>query len=242
MTTRLPPFFSYYGSKHRIIDRYPAPVQGRIVEPFAGSAAYATRYYWLPVTLYDANPKVSGVWDYLTKASRADLMSLPVDVEDVRHLPIAQEARWLVGFWIARARAQPAHTASPWVRSGAATAGQIWSAKVRDRLSCALDCIRHWKVVCQPYESVHTHHRSDWFVDPPYQGRAGKQYRAFGSAKIDYSQLGEWCIRLPGHTIVCESLEASWLPFRPLCANLGLKGTKTEAVWVSRGQQTELFA
>jgi hypothetical protein len=60
MTARLRPFFSYYGSKHRIIDKYPAPVHGRIVEPFAGSAAYATRYYWLPVTLYDANPKITG--------------------------------------------------------------------------------------------------------------------------------------------------------------------------------------
>ena len=37
------PFWAYYGGKWRSAPRYPAPVHGRIIEPFAGAAGYAMR-------------------------------------------------------------------------------------------------------------------------------------------------------------------------------------------------------
>ena len=36
--TKLKPFFTYYGGKYRAAPKYPEPVHGSIVEPFAGSA------------------------------------------------------------------------------------------------------------------------------------------------------------------------------------------------------------
>jgi site-specific DNA-adenine methylase len=36
--------FSYYGSKSKIIDHYPAPKFNKIIEPFAGSARYLASF------------------------------------------------------------------------------------------------------------------------------------------------------------------------------------------------------
>jgi len=37
--------FAYFGNKTRIAHLYPPPAQGRVVEPFAGSARYALMYW-----------------------------------------------------------------------------------------------------------------------------------------------------------------------------------------------------
>jgi hypothetical protein len=232
-TEWLAPFFSYYGSKHRIIRRYPRPTHGRIVEPFAGSAAYATAYHWLPVALYDANPKVVGVWDYLIRAKPAEILALPVDVDgDIAVLPIPQEPQWLIGWWSARARAHPARNASAWMREYGQ--GQFWGEGVRARIASAVGHIRHWRVGLSDWSNVPVDAESTCFVDPPYQGCAGLQYRAYGSRHIDYNALGEWCRCMPGQAIVCEGQDARWLPFEPLCENNGLKGVKTEMLWTNR--------
>lgn len=240
---RLAPFFSYYGSKHRGIGNYPPPSVGRIKEPFAGSAAYATKYYHLPVTLYDANPKIAGVWDYLIRASRWEIARLPVNVEgDTADLTVPQEAQWLIGFWLCRARAHPARTASAWHRQGGTVAcGQYWGESTRTRLAAQVERIRHWRVECADYLSIDASGTADWFVDPPYEGRAGLQYRRYGSANVDYEHLSAWCRKLQGAVTVCESVGASWLNFRPLFTNQGLRGAKVEGVWLS-GSHLPLLA
>ena len=35
--------WSYYGSKSKIINKYPEPLYGKVIEPFAGTARYAMR-------------------------------------------------------------------------------------------------------------------------------------------------------------------------------------------------------
>jgi len=37
--------FSYYGSKSKIVDCYPAPRYDKIIEPFAGSARYSLKWW-----------------------------------------------------------------------------------------------------------------------------------------------------------------------------------------------------
>ena len=34
----------YYGRKKKLVNRYPSPEYGTIIEPFAGSAAYAMKW------------------------------------------------------------------------------------------------------------------------------------------------------------------------------------------------------
>jgi len=45
--------FNYYGSKSKIIHLYPKPIFNKIIEPFAGSARYALKYFDREVLLVD---------------------------------------------------------------------------------------------------------------------------------------------------------------------------------------------
>ncbi|HEX8693428.1 MAG TPA: hypothetical protein VF746_13470 [Longimicrobium sp.] len=234
---RLKPFFSYYGSKHRIADHYPTPQTRRIVEPFAGSAAYACRWFRLDVLLIDANPKVAGVWDYLIRARSSEVLALPLlaDGEGVEALgAVPQEARWLVGFWLSKGAAHPPLSRSAWAREPK-WHRQFWGEHIRARIAHQLQCIRHWKVRCANYwDSPDA--RADWFVDPPYEGRAGNHYRRFGSKGFDYAALASWCVERHGQVMVCENEGAAWLPFGPFRVAAGMNGTRRsgisrEALW-----------
>lgn len=107
----LKPLFPFYGSKWRDAKRYPAPGD-HVVEPFAGSAGYSVFYEPSRVTLYDKDPIIVGVWDYLIRVSSAEVLSLPdLDVgQSVDDFPLPQEAKWLIGFWLNRGSAQPKKT------------------------------------------------------------------------------------------------------------------------------------
>lgn len=45
--------WSYYGSKSKVIRHYPAPQFGKVIEPFAGTAQYALRYFDRDVLIVD---------------------------------------------------------------------------------------------------------------------------------------------------------------------------------------------
>jgi len=227
------PFFSYYGGKWRDAPRnYPPPIHGAIIEPFAGSAGYALRYHDRDVTLFDVDEAVIGVWQYLIRATSAEILSLPdVGAGSVDDLDIHQEARWLIGFWLNRGAATPRKTPSSWMRSGIRP-GSFWGQRVRQRIASQVDGIRHWRAsLCDWRHAPNC--AATWFVDPPYQ-RAGRHYR-HGSAGIDYTELAAWCRTRRGQVIVCEDASADWLPFEPIRT---VKTTRknhrsNEAVWVS---------
>jgi site-specific DNA-adenine methylase len=81
----LRPFFSYYGSKWSLGRHYPAPSHGTIVEPFAGSAGYALFHSDRRVLLVDSDPVVAGLWQYLIRASAAEIRSLPAVIACENH-------------------------------------------------------------------------------------------------------------------------------------------------------------
>jgi hypothetical protein len=222
----LKPFFCFFGGKFRAAKKYPRPKYGRIVEPFAGGAGYATRHHQLDVILCDVDPILYGVWHYLTRVSRAEVLALPLliageDVQTLTHIP--QEARWLIGFWLNKGMTAPCRTLS------AAAAGMVesgrsavyWGAPVRERIASQVEYIRHWKVVNDSYAEA-SNFPATWFVDPPYQKR-GVRYR-FGSKGIDYTALGAWCRARQGQVIVCEQHGADWLPFEDFGACKSMSG------------------
>lgn len=230
---QLRPFFGYYGGKWRDATKlYPVPTARRIVEPFAGSAGFALRYHDREVVLYEVDPVICGVWDFLIRVSSAEIRAIP-DVPldgSVDDLKIPQEARWLVGFWMNRGTASPRKKPSKWMRDGIRP-GSFWGARVRETIASQVDEIRHWRVHQGSYLEVEPASQATWFVDPPYQA-AGKHYR-YGSEGIDFTHLGEWCRALPGQVIVCENEGADWLPFTPLA---DIKTTRSgrrslEVIW-----------
>lgn len=75
---QLLPFLKYAGGKWRSALRYPAPQYNTIVEPFAGSAGYATRYPDKQVHLIDSDERICQAWDYLLHVSRTEFEALPI--------------------------------------------------------------------------------------------------------------------------------------------------------------------
>lgn len=209
MSDRLWPFFCYYGGKWRAAPHYPLPMFGTIVEPFAGAAGYAVRYAARKIILADSDPVIAGLWRYLIRASAAEIMALPTAVDHVDNLHVSQEAKWLIGFWLNKATASPCKQPSAWMRSGIRP-NSMWGDAIKERIASQVDAIRHWIVVDGAYNAC-PDIEATWFVDPPYNNKAGGMYRHQVS---DYSALASWCGARKGQVIVCENVGATWLPFR----------------------------
>jgi hypothetical protein len=226
----LRPFWSYYGAKWTLAPRYPAPAYPDVFEPFAGSACYSLLYPDRAITLCDADPVVAGIWKFLIRVKESEILSLPDRVDHVDELGKApEEARWLVGFWLARARQHPAQRSSSWKRSNEGN-GRFWGPKARLRIASQLNYVRHWKIIEGDYREL-PNNIATRFVDPPYQGEKGRRYRC-GSKWFDYSALGAWCKDRAGQTIVCEAAGADWLPFADFYDNPAVsKKRSVEMLW-----------
>ena len=206
---RLRPFFSYLGSKWQIAPTYPSPTHPDLIEPFAGSAGYATRHHQLNVRLYEADPIVAGIWDYLIRVRASEVLRLPPQVAHVDEVRAPQEAKWLIGFWLEKAVSSPKTKPGPWAVVGPNTSSH-WGQQVRDRIATQVEHVRHWQVTHGSYADA-PNTRATWFIDPPYV-TIGNAYRHH---RIDYAALGEWCRSRNGQAIVCEAEGAAWLPFLP---------------------------
>jgi site-specific DNA-adenine methylase len=230
----LKPFFCYFGGKWRAANRYPFPVYDTIVEPFAGAAGYSLRHFSKKVVLYDLDPAICGVWEYLIHASVEEIRALPIDVSHVDQLDACQEAKWLIGFWLNKGASQPHLSPSAWMRSGIRP-NSYWGETIRDRIATQIPSIRHWKIRNASYE-IAPNEAATWFVDPPYRGDCGKLYRCRLEDK-DYEKLGEWCQNRAGQVIVCEREGADWLPFSAFSTTKSTPGRgksySKEVVWLN---------
>jgi len=221
--------FSYYGSKSKVVHFYPAPRYDRIIEPFAGSARYALRWWWKKVLLVDSNEIVVMVWKYLQRATPEEIMALPEPEykESIENYNLSPEQKALLGFIIVPGSAHPQLTA------------QLYSRIKQDkkRIARSLDLIRHWEIRLGDYREIENQ-EATWFIDPPYS-KGGEHYRR-GNSELNYQELAEWCRSRLGQVIVCEAMGADWLPFTPLASQRGAYSRVTEAVWLSDQVQLQL--
>jgi site-specific DNA-adenine methylase len=214
------PMFSYLGSKWRLAKKYGPPQTNLTIEPFAGGACYSL--YWnIPnVILYDKNPIIAGIWDYLIKTKEQEILALPIDFESTNDLLIPQEAKWLIGFWLTKGNVNPNKTRSVWGKQYRHLNNCIvWNEYVRTRISIQVSKIRNWKCYCKDYIEC-PDIEADWFIDPPYEV-AGKCYKF---SNIDYKQLAQFCLNRKGKITVCENEGATWLPFEPFSVAAGTHG------------------
>lgn len=235
----LKPFFTYYGGKWRVAFHYPPPLYSTVIEPFAGAAGYALRYFYEDVILVERDPKVAATWRYLINVSATEILALP-DIEAGQHvgdLNVCEEAQLLIGWWLNKGATHPHTKLSSWAekyRRGC----NFWGVQVQQRIASQLRHIRHWSLIEGDYTDA-PDIAATWFIDPPYQ-KAGKYYR-FGSSSVDFNTLGLWCQSRNGQTIVCENVGADWLPFEPwrdIKANESKHGGKVskEAIWLGGNQ------
>lgn len=201
--------FSYYGAKNRYAGKYPSPFHSAIIEPFAGSAGYAFRYNTRNVYLYDINPIICQIWEYLINVSEEEYLKLPIVFDHIDDLTyLCEEAKLYLGFCINIANSRPCYQLSK--RATDPKVGNRWSEQNKIDRSKSLKLIRHWKIENKSYVQI-DNELATWFIDPPYQSPAGGLYPY---NEIDYNDLGGWCKERKGQVIVCEDGYADWLPFK----------------------------
>jgi len=227
MTLR--PFFSFYGSKWRSARSHaPPPAHPTIIEPFAGSAGYSTRYYDRDVRLFDKDEKVCGVWDFLIHSTESEIRRLPSTVDHVDDLSCPQEAKWLIGFWLNHGTTRPSLSPSAWMRKGT-HASSFWGDEIKERVAVQSSFISHWTITHGAY-LLAINQEATWYVDPPYQ-KAGKHY-VHSSRDLDFQLLSRWCMSRKGQVIVCENKGADWLPFGREREIKSTLGTSKEVLWM----------
>lgn len=214
MSIAIKPFWRYYGGKYRAALKYPKPLFDTIVEPCAGAAGYSTRHYHKNIILIDKNPTICEIWEFLINSSRDDILSIPL-VETLEDLPsdLPLGARYLVGFSFNDATVAPSSRLSAG-RKKLANMGRNfegWNENRRLRIANQVHLIKHWVVVQGDY-TVSPDIEATWFIDPPYNNKAGSCYPA---KVVDYEHLGLWCRTRKGQVIVCENVGADWMPFQP---------------------------
>jgi site-specific DNA-adenine methylase len=219
--------FSYYGSKSKIINLYPSPKHGKVIEPFAGSARYALKYFDRQVLLVDKYPVLVEVWHYLQQASEADILGLPKPAigDDLRnYTQLSEIEKKFMGYLVQKSQGKPANTVTYF------SAFHDSKRDVRQQIAKQLYKIRHWVIRCGSYLEIENE-TATWFIDPPYQFGGEHQYK-FGNRQINYPELGEWCKSRNGQIIVCENTKADWLPFSAMREIQGVANTDTvEAIW-----------
>jgi len=226
------PFFTFFGGKWRVALKYPIPNHDTIIEPFAGSAGYSLRYYDRKIHLNDIDPIIFGVWDFLIKSSKQDILKLPIELDHVDDVKSCQEAKWLVGFWLNKGSTGPRLTPSKWMRSKIRP-NSHWGEAIRQRIADQIDKIKHWKISNKEYFDIENRNAT-WFIDPPYK-ISGKLYRY---KNIDYKVCSNWCQNLFGQVTVCEQEGADWLNFKSFIEIKALEGKRgskkhKEVIWIN---------
>jgi site-specific DNA-adenine methylase len=222
--------FSYFGSKYRLAKKYPKPRDGLVIEPFAGSACYSLYWDVKESWLYDLNPKVCGVWDYLIHASSKDILALPLDFEHLDELTVCQEAKWLIGFCLGFGSASPRNVMSPFAkRDRQKKCAGSWSEQQRQRVSEQVNQIRNWKIFNSSYTEC-PDVVATWFIDPPY----AQQGKVYPHNEIDRDVLSAFCWSRLGLVMACDDDTADYLPFADFAETRGCSNRiSKEAVWIN---------
>jgi len=222
--------FSYYGSKSRIINYYPAPLYDTIIEPFAGSARYALKYWYKNIILVDKYDVIIKIWQWLQQASKADIMRLPKlkQGEIISRKMFDSDGEYLLmGFMAAQGSQAPRQKISMF--------GAEKFDYNKQRIAALVDRIRQWTIIHGDYFCLENR-QATWFIDPPYM-HGGSTYK---EKKINYPFLAQWCSERQGQVIVCENSKADWLPFKPMITVKGMKHITTEAIWSNMSTSYDL--
>lgn len=227
--------WSYYGSKSKIVDKYPKPIHDIIIEPFAGSARYSLKYWEKDVYLIDKYPVIVKIWKYLQQCSPNDILSLPKmkageSTDDYRF--DCNEQKWLMGFMVQQGVNAPRKTVSSVFGNGKM---EELIERDKKRISENLYKIKHWKIKEGNYFDV-KNVKGTWFIDPPYQFGGEYYHSSVNNKYINYSELSNWCMNRKGQTIVCENSKANWMDFSFLSDMSGQKYSTKEVMWYNEAE------
>lgn len=222
--------WGYFGAKTNVIDAYPKTKHDLIIEPFAGSARYALKYWEKDVLLVDKYPIVINIWKWLQNCSTGDIKRLPhffnpgQSVNDFDY--DCEEAKHLIGFLIGFGMSSPRITASK--KRMQQRPNHINFSL--NRIENNLFKIKHWKIIEGSYIDIENK-KATWFIDPPYQF-GGHVYK-HGNKLIDFDILAYWCKQRNGQVMVCENTHATWMDFIPISTQKTSNGFQREVIWTN---------
>lgn len=221
--------WSYYGAKTNIVHAYPRPLHGKIIEPFAGSARYALRYFEKDVLLVDKYEVVIKIWRWLQRCSENDILGLPRRLSPGQTLDDfsfdCEEPRLLMGFLISKAGQSPRNKVTDRI---AVDRPNFINYQLKS-IASNLFKIKHWEIKHGHYEEIENQ-KATWFIDPPYQ--FGGHVYPQSNRKISFADLSRWCMGRMGQVIVCENSKADWMPFKPMTTQKGtMKHVQKEVIW-----------
>lgn len=224
--------FNYYGSKSKIVHKYPKPKYNLIIEPFAGAAYYSVLHNTHQVHLNDKYKTIAGIWQFLIKDATTELIlkySKFYVGDNIQNLDIDKRHKDLIGFCIAHARSYPGYTVTEFTvgKKQFPKYASITKFRLKD-IANNLEKIRHWKVSSKGFHEL-PNIEATWFIDPPYQ-KGGQFYK---HNKINYKILADWCKSRKGQVIVCENNSATWMDFKPLIKIQGIKHKTLECIWTN---------
>jgi site-specific DNA-adenine methylase len=234
--------WSYYGSKSKVIEFYPPPKYSKVIEPFAGSARYALKFFDRDVLLVDKYEVIVKIWKWLQVCSKDDVLKLPrlKEAERLSNYKFdCEEQRLLMGFLISKGAEAPRDKAT-----SRATTHRPNNINYQLKfIANNLFKIKHWDIRLGSYEEIQNQ-EATWFIDPPYQ--VGGYSYVMNNKGWDYSELAKWCQSRLGQVIVCENTNATWLPFLPMKNLKGNMHKTVEAIWSNfptayDSQQLSLF-
>lgn len=221
--------WSYYGAKTNLVDFYPAPKHDKIIEPFAGTARNALKYFEHEVLLVDKYDVIVKIWQWLQKCSPNDVLKLPV-VGAGQYFDEftfdCPEAKWLCQFLHGCADYEPRK--KPTRRKTIDRPKTV--PKRYKNVASNLFKIKHWRICLGSFDSIENQ-VATWFIDPPYQF-GGHVYKC-SNKHIQYKQLRDWSMARSGQVIVCENMRADWMPFKPIISQRGQLKTQTEAIYTN---------
>lgn len=211
---------------------YPPPSNNIIIEPFAGGAGYSLRHYTHKVLLFEKNKILCEMWNWLINATPDDILSLPIEFENIDDVDIPKGAKYLIGFCLNTGSSSPSKRHSVWAKSYNQSA-QFWGDKRRLRISKQVSLIKHWECHHVDDYSLIPNMNATWFIDPPYQ-KMGFYY-THGNSNIDFNYLSQWCLSRQGEIIVCEQSGADWMNWNNYKEVKANAKTKTShEVWFHR--------
>lgn len=232
--------FYYYGAKTALAAHYPAPVHRTVVEPFAGSAAYAVRAMVEGVAdravLCDRDPRIVDIWMRLLAMTPDEVLALPPVVAGVR---TSDPLHWVVATSNSWGALRNYMTVTPRMVAG-------WESMKRKIAASLPHMLGRTEVYLGDYADTRQAGPATYFIDPPYQvvqrddavrtafPRGMGYMRGCNSAALDFPALGRWCESLKGQVIATEQEGADWLPFKPLRDAHDSQGVRRgEVVWIN---------
>lgn len=226
--------WSYYGAKTNVVHHYPPPKHSKIIEPFAGTARYALRYFDREILLVDKYDVIIRIWKWLQQCSPGDILGLPrfKEGENINNYRYdCEEQRLLIGFLVGFGFSTPRDTAIPRFRNR--PNAQVYTM---NKIASNLWKIKHWEFLLASYENL-KNESATYFIDPPYQF-GGHCYKE-SNKNINYGHLSKWCKSRSGQVIVCENTKANWLDFRPFVNQQCNAGQNFEAIWLNEPSQLD---